>query len=258
MATFHPSCRTRIVHIRCYRYFSTVASRSMAINERDKLHKLEREKEKATSFQHPTSTGEDWSIGRTGLPPRITRVLFVAKSTYARPGCPSHTSRARNRLLKVPPSFSPTTLFLVCGNNTRSCITHGEYRRTKSYVGHTQCPDAGLAPLAYKQKHVPRRRRRAESKDREKERYSLSNSTRNTKNAMEFLNLSYYDAHTLNHASSWRLISSRLRGSNRGEEEEEEACKGCLFISCNTVGRIFFPSVFLPFLYMTMKIWISQ
>lgn len=52
MATFHPSCRTRIVHIRCYRYFSTVASRSMAINERDKLHKLEREKEKATSFQH--------------------------------------------------------------------------------------------------------------------------------------------------------------------------------------------------------------
>lgn len=32
MATFHPSCRTRIVHIRCYRYFSTVASRSMAIN----------------------------------------------------------------------------------------------------------------------------------------------------------------------------------------------------------------------------------
>lgn len=199
----------------------------------NKLHKLEREKEKATSFQHPTSTGEDWSIGRTGLPPRITRVLFVAKSTYARPGCPSHTSRARNRLLKVPPSFSPTTLFLVCGNNTRSCITHGEYRRTKSYVGHTQCPDAGLAPLAYKQKHVPRRRRRAESKDRE-------NSTRNTKNAMEFLNLSHYDAHTLNHASSWRLISSRLRGSNRGEEEEEEACKGCLFISCNTVGRIFF------------------
>lgn len=199
----------------------------------NKLHKLEREKEKATSFQHPTSTGEDWSIGRTGLPPRITRVLFVAKSTYARPGCPSHTSRARNRLLKVPPSFSPTTLFLVCGNNTRSCITHGEYRRTKSYVGHTQCPDAGLAPLAYKQKHVPRRRRRAESKDRE-------NSTRNTKNAMEFLNLSHYDAHTLNHASSWRLISSRLRGTNRGEEEEEEACKGCLFISCNTVGRIFF------------------
>lgn len=199
----------------------------------NKLHKLEREKEKATSFQHPTSTGEDWSIGRTGLPPRITRVLFVAKSTYARPGCPSHTSRARNRLLKVPPSFSPTTLFLVCGNNIRSCITHGEYRRTKSYVGHTQCPDAGLAPLAYKQKHVPRRRRRAESKDRE-------NSTRNTKNAMEFLNLSHYDAHTLNHASSWRLISSRLRGTNRGEEEEEEACKGCLFISCNTVGRIFF------------------
>lgn len=164
------------------------------------------------------------------------------------PGCPSHTSRARNRLLKVPPSFSPTTLFLVCGNNTRSCITHGEYRRTKSYVGHTQCPDAGLAPLAYKQKHVPRRRRRAESKDREKERYSLSNSTRNTKNAMEFLNLSYYDAHTLNHVTFNLFTIAWIESWRRRRRSM------CLFISCNTVGRIFFPSVFLPFLYMTMKI----
>lgn len=50
--------------------------------------------------------------------------------------------------------------------------------------------------------------------------YSLSNSTRNTKNAMEFLNLSYYatDAHTSNHVSSWRLISSRLPDRVRGQK----------------------------------------
>lgn len=110
-------------------------ARWLAINEPDKLHKFEREKEKATSFQHPHFDG-----GRL-----IDRKNRSASSCYSSPLrgkehiCSPRLSFAhgshRNRLLKVPPSFSRTALFLVCGNNT-----HGEreYRRIKSYVGHTQ------------------------------------------------------------------------------------------------------------------------
>lgn len=99
------------------------------------MHKFEREKEKATSFQHPHFDG-----GRL-----IDRKNRSASSCYSSPLrgkehiCSPRLSFAhgshRNRLLKVPPSFSRTALFLVCGNNT-----HGEreYRRIKSYVGHTQ------------------------------------------------------------------------------------------------------------------------
>lgn len=112
---------------------------------------------------------------------------------------------------------------------------------SKSYVGHTECPDAGLAPLTHKQKHVPRRRRRAESKDREWERGGILFIEFDAEHEKrDGISKSLLLRYRRPHLESRVIVTFNLftiAGSSTWPEELSTFRVTCLFISCD---RIFF------------------
>lgn len=150
-----------------------------------------------------------------------------------RPGCPSHTASARNRLLKVPPPS-----FLSNSDSLPRVWQWYTREQNPMWDTHRQCPDPGLAPLAYKQKHVPREGEGERNRKIERER--------------EIFFIEFDAEHEKRDGISKSLLLRRPHLQSRVivtfnlftiawieyVEEEKKKKKGCLFISCKTIGRI--------------------